>query len=102
MRAAMIFLLLGCFTFGQTGTADKSPSAALRIELRTGAVHVRMTDEIVVSLFFRSPDKATTIWNALFWAGSTGLELQVIDSSGHRVEHTVVPYEPMPPDVTGK
>lgn len=102
MKAAMIFLLLSSITFGQTGAADKSPSAALRIELRTSSVQVRMSDEIVVSLFFRSPDKTTTIWNALFWAGSTGLELQVFDSSGHRLEHTVVPYEPMPPDLTGK
>ena len=61
-----------------------------------------MTDEIAVSVFFRSPDKTTTIWNALWWAGSTGLGLQVFDSSGHQVEHTVVPSEPIPPDLTGK
>jgi len=98
----MIFVLLSGITFGQTGSANKSPSAALRIELRTNSIQVRTTDEIVVSLFFRSPDKTTTIWNAVFWAGSKGLELQVFDSSGHQVEHTVVPYEPMPPDLTGK
>ena len=102
MKPAMMFLLLSSIAFGQTESADKSPSAALRIELRTSSVQVRMTDEIVVSLFFRSPDKTTTIWNALWWAGSTGLELQVFDSSGHQVEHTVVPSEPLPPDLTGK
>jgi len=102
MKAAMLFLLLGSTTIGQTGSAGKSPSAALRIELRTNSVQVRTTEEIVVSVFFRSPDKTTTIWNALWWAGSTGLELQVFDSSGHQVEHVVVPSEPMPPDLTGK
>lgn len=102
MKAVMIFLLLSTIAFGQTESADKSPSAALRVELRTSSVQVRMTDEIVVSLFFRSPDKTTTIWNALWWAGSTGLELQVFDSSGHPVKHTVVPSEPIPPDLTGK
>lgn len=101
MKVTLIFVLLSSVTFGQTGSSHKLPSP-LRIELRTNSAQVRMTDEIAVSVFFRSPDKTTTIWNALWWSGSTGLELQVFDASGHQLEHTVMPSEPMPPDLTGK
>jgi hypothetical protein len=98
MKAAILLLLLASIAFGQS----RSTTSALTTELRASAMHLRMSDEILVSVFFRSPKETTTIWNALWWGGSTGLELQVFDSSGHPVEHAVVPSEPMPPDLTGK
>ena len=102
MKPAMLLLLLGCLSYGQTLSTTKSASAALRMELRTSPMQVRMTDDMLVSVYFRSPDKPVTIWNALWWGGSTGLELWVFDSSGHRLQHTVVPSEPLPPDLSGK
>jgi hypothetical protein len=98
MKAAILLVLLGCTTFGQS----QSTTSALTIELRSTSVHLRMRDKIGLSVFFRSLKETTTIWNTLWWGGATGLELQVFDSSGHPVEHTVVPSEPMPPDLTGK
>jgi hypothetical protein len=98
MKAAILLLLLGSTTLGQS----QSTTSALTIELRATSVHLRMRDKIGLSVFFRSLKETTTIWNALWWGGATGLELQVFDSSGHPVEHTVVPSEPMPPELTGK
>jgi hypothetical protein len=92
---------LGCMPYGQTLSTTKSVSAPLRMELRTSS-QVRMTDDMLVSVYFRSPDKTVTIWNALWWSGSTGLELWVFDSSGHRLQHAVVPSGPLPPDPGGK
>jgi len=98
MKAAILLLLLVSITFGQS----RPRQSALTAELRASARHLRMSDEILVSVFFRSAKENTTIWNALWWSGSTGLELQVFDSAGHPVEHTVVPSEPMPPALNGK
>jgi hypothetical protein len=99
MKAALAFLLLGTFALGQTSPA----TGALRMELRASFVQIGMNQqEIVFSVFFRSPDKTTTIWNALWWGASTGLYLRVFDSSGHEVQHTVVPIDPMPPDLNGR
>ena len=102
MKPAMLLLLLGCVAYGQTLSTTKSASAPLRIELRTNSVRVRMTDDMLVSVYFRSPNETVTIWNALWWGGSTGLELWVFDSSAHRLQHAVVPSEPLPPDQSGK
>ena len=102
IKPAMLLLLLGCVSYGQTLSTTKSAAAPLRIELRTNSEQVRMTDDMLVSVYFRSPDKTVTIWNALWWGGSTGLELWVFDSSGHRLQHAVVPSEPLPPDLSGK
>lgn len=103
MKAAVILvLLLGSVGFGQTTSNTKSASAALITEIRASSVHVRMGDDMVISVYFRSPNKTTTIWNALWWGAATGLDLRVFDSSGHRVEHAVVPAEPLPPEISGK
>jgi hypothetical protein len=74
MKQAMLLLLLGCMPYGQTLSTTKSVSAPLRMELHTSS-QVRMTDDMLVGVYFRSPDKTVTIWNALWWSGSTGLEL---------------------------
>jgi hypothetical protein len=61
-----------------------------------------MSDKITVSVFLRSPDKTTTIWNALWFGIPSGISLQVLDSSGHEVPQVVVPVYPIPPDPDGK
>lgn len=103
MRAAAILVLfLSRLSFTQAASSTKSASPALITEVRASSVHVRMSEDIVVSVYFRSPHKTTTIWNALWWGGSTGLELGVFDSFGHQFQPAMPPIEPMPPHLTGK
>jgi hypothetical protein len=70
MKAVMLFMLLGSVAFCQTPSNAESPSTALRTELRTSSNQVRMIDEMVVTVFFRS-DKEITIWNFLEWGASS-------------------------------
>jgi hypothetical protein len=104
MRLILVFLLLLAGAFGTIRKSKQEISAnGLTVELRTSSNRLKVTDEVVVSVFFRSPHKSTTIWNALGWGGSTGLSLQVLDSSDHEVKTRFVQmYDVLPPDVTGK
>jgi hypothetical protein len=103
MKTATLLLLLVSASFGQTGSAGKSPSPALTAELRTSSSQVRMSDDLVLTVLFRSPDKDITIWNALGWGVSGGLYLHVRDSSGREVENGFADFfDPLPPDLTGK
>jgi len=101
MRGSTLFLILSSITLAQTTQPGKAPSRALTIQLRASSARVQMNDEMKVSVFFRSPD-TVTVWNALWWGGSTGLELEIFDSSGRQQKHAVAPSEPIPPDLTGK
>jgi hypothetical protein len=101
MKAAALFLLLSSIALAQAAPPGKIPSGALTIQLRASSARVKMNDEMKVSVFFRSPG-TVTIWNALWWGGSTGLELEIFDSSGRQQKHAVAPSEPIPPDLTGK
>ena len=103
MKAApILFLLLVSASFGQTDSASKSHSPALTMELRTSSNRVHLSDDIVLTVVFRSPDEIT-IWNALGWGASVGLYLHVWDSSGHEVENGFAPFfHPLPPDLNGK
>jgi hypothetical protein len=100
----MMFVLLTSGVFGQvTQLKQEITRDGLTVELRASSNRVQLTGEMVVTVFFRSPRTVTTIWNALGWSGSTGLYLQVLDSSGHEVKsHYPPPYDVMPPDETGK
>jgi len=103
MKAAMLILLLGSASFGQTAAIGKPTSASLRIELRTSPAQVRMSDDVALSVFFYSPNKQVTIWNALAWGVTAGLYLTVFDSSGRQVRNNFAPFfHPVPPDITGK
>lgn len=102
MKTALLVLLFGGFCFGQNVLTARSAPAPLTVEVRTNSSRVRMSDKIFLSAYFRSPDKVLTIWNALWWGGSTGLELVVVDSSGHKSQPPLSPIDPMPPDLTGK
>ncbi len=104
MKAVMLLLLLGSATFAQTGSpSGGSSSAALRTEIRASADQVGMTDDIAVTVFFRSPEKDITIWNVLEWGATAGLYLKVVDSAGHEVHNDFAPFlHPLPPDLTGK
>jgi len=101
MRGSTLFLILSSITLAQAAPPGKIPSGALIMQLRASSARVQMNDEMKVSVFFRSPD-TVTIWNALWWGGSTGLELEIFDSSGRQQKHAVAPSEPIPPDLTGK
>ena len=101
MKTAILVLLFGGLCCGQNTLTTKSAPAPLTVELRTNSARLRMSDRIFLSVYFRSPDRVT-IWNALWWGGSTGLELVVVDSSGHRLQPPIPPIDPMPPDLTGK
>lgn len=83
--------------------AGRESAAGLKIELRPISPHVRSTEDIIVTVLFRSPEQDTTIWNALGWSPSTGLSLQVFDSTGHRVSTDFLStFHPLPPDRGGK
>jgi hypothetical protein len=103
MKFAILILVLISGTFVQFANSEKTASDRLRIELRASASRVRMTDEIMLTVFFRSPEREVTIWNALGWGAPAGLYLQVLDSSGREVRNDFAPFfHPMPPDETGK
>jgi hypothetical protein len=104
MRAAIVFLILMNSAFGQVVNASKETSAeGLTVEVRMSSSHVQLTDEISVSVYFRSPEKEITIWNALDWGAPAGLHLLVLDSSGHEVRNDFVQmFHPLPPDMTGR
>lgn len=103
MRIALIFMVIIGGAFSQIARAQKwDKTDRLVVELRVSPDHVRLADEVVVSVFFRSPKKAVTIWDALGWNASTGLSLHVLDRSGHLVKEFSQMYDLAPPDVTGK
>jgi hypothetical protein len=102
MKAVMLFMLLGSVALCQMTSKAEGPSTALRTELRTSSNQIRMLDEVVVTVFFRS-DKEITLWNFLKWGAPAGLYLRVLDSSGREVQNTFAPFlHPLPPDLTGK
>jgi len=103
--AVLALMLIPCFAvvIGQCADSGKTSSNRLKIELRANASRVRMNEDMLLTLFFRSPEKEVTIWNALEWGAPTGLFLQVLDSSGREVRnYSTPPFYPVPPDLTGK
>src|SRR5712671_624017 len=103
MKLAIVSLVLANIALGQYSDSVKSSAAPLRIELRTNGNRFRMTDSIAVTVFFRSPEREVTIWNALEWGNSAGLYLQVFDSSGKEVQNSFAPFfHPVPPDLRGR
>jgi hypothetical protein len=104
MRAAIAFLVLVSSAFCQDGNSSMETAVpSLRLQVRTSSTHLRMTDKIVVTIFFRSPEKDITIWNALGWGPAAGLHLQISDASGREVQNDFVEmHHPLPPDRTGK
>ena len=103
MKLVILVLALLSSALGQSATSSKDDSDRLRIELRAKAAQVRMSDDVVLTVFFRSSEKKITIWSALGWSAAVGLYLQVFDSSGHEVPISFGPiYDPMPPDLSGK
>jgi len=103
MKLAILLLVLMSSAFGQVANSEKTGLHWLSIDLRVAASRVRMRDEPMLTVFFRSPDREVTIWNALAWGAPAGLYLQVLDSSGHEVRNDFAPFfHPMPPDETGK
>lgn len=103
MRLAMIFVVIIGGVFSQVAKAQKvDKTDRLIVELRVNSHHVRLTDDVVTTVFFRSPKKDVTIWNALGWNASTGLSLEVLDHSGHQVKEFLEMYDLAPPDETGK
>jgi len=102
VKTCIVFLLL-LNSLGHVGNSTEDPNGRLRIELRTTANPVRLTDDLGVTVVFRSPEKGVTIWNALGWGSGVGLYLQVLDSSGSEVQNDFHPfYHALPPDETGK
>lgn len=103
MRLTILVMLFVSALFGQVASSEGAHSGdGLVVELRTGADLVQLTDDLIVTVVFRSPLKITTIWNALGWGVATGLRLQVLDSSGREVRSNYAPmYHVVPPDMTG-
>src|SRR5260370_9290787 len=103
MKLAILILVLISGMFVQFANSEKTASDRLRIELRASASQVRMMDEIMLTVFFRSPEREVTIWNAFGWGAPAGLYLQVLDSSGREVRNDFAPFfHPRPPAQTGK
>jgi hypothetical protein len=102
MKAVILLLVLVNSAFGQAAEPPKKGSG-LRVEVRTSSPHVRITDDVTVTVFFRSPEKEVTIWNFLEWAPAAGIYLRVVDSTGKEVPSDFAPFiHPIPPDLTGK
>jgi hypothetical protein len=103
MKLAILLLILTSSALGQVA-AEKAGSDRLRIELRTSASRVAMTENLNLTVFFRSPERGmVTIWNALDWGAPAGLYLQVLDSAGREVRNSFAPFfHPLPPDENGK
>jgi hypothetical protein len=100
--AIILFVLVNC-AFAQSADADEAASRRLTIEVRASSNSVRMTNDVTLAVFFRSPERVVTIWNALGWGAPAGLYLQVLDSSGREVRNDFAPFfHPLPPDQTGK
>ncbi len=103
MRLAAVLIVIIAGASGQVAKAQKERSAdRLQVELRISSHQVHLTDNVLTTVFFRSPQKAVTIWDALGWNPSTGLSLRVLDPSGHQVREFSQTYDLAPPDETGK
>ena len=103
MRIALIFMVIISGAFGKVAKAQKgSGTDGLIVELRVSSHNVRLTDDVVTTVFFRSPKKEVTIWDALGWNASTGLSLEVLDYPGHQIKEFLQMYDLAPPDETGK
>ena len=104
MRSMMLFVLLMGGPFGQMAQSQPAITRdGLSVEVRLGSSRVKLTDNLAVTVIFRSPGKITTIWNALGWGIPTGLRLQVLDASGHEIRSDYsLSYHIVPPDLTGK
>ena len=104
MKFSILILVLVSGSFAQSANPEKAGLNRLRIELRAGASRVAMTENLNLTVFFRSPETgAVTIWNALDWGAPAGLYLQVLDSSGREVRNDFAPFfHPLPPDENGK
>src|SRR5438309_2168666 len=104
MKLAVLFLILTSGAFGQLSASKRGGSDRVRIELRASASRVTITENLTLTVLFRSPENgAVTIWNALDWGAPAGLYLQVLDSSGREVRNDFVPFfHPLPPDENGE
>jgi len=103
MKAAIACIVLMSSAFSQVAHSRTHPSAGLSVEVRASSTQVEMTEEIALTVIFRSPEKEITIWNALGLGAPAGLSLKVFDSSGQEVQNDFAPfYHPVPPDETGK
>jgi hypothetical protein len=104
MKSVMAFLLLICSALSHAPTLlGQTAHGGLRVEIRTSSSHVHLADQIGVTVLFRSPERAVTIWNALGWGASAGLHLQILDSSEHEIQSDFTQmFHPLPPDRTGK
>lgn len=101
MKGVVVFLALFGSAFSQVSRSQ--PHDGLEVELRTNSAEVRITDEVTVTVFFRSPEREITIWNFLEWGAPAGLYLKVLDSTGREVRNSFAPFlHPLPPDPTGK
>lgn len=104
MKIAMVFMLLMADAFSQVPQSHQaSTSDGLVVELRTNSNRVQLTDDLAITVLFRSPGKTITIWNALIWGVTPGLQLRVLDSSGHEVDSDYRPlYDFGIPDTHGR
>ena len=105
MRSVLVvaFMLLSQPLFGQVVPAHRGQATnGLTVELRTGASRAHLADKLVVSVFFRSPRRSVTIWNAFGWNAQAGLSLKVIDASGHQVSEYYEMGDYAPPDLSGR
>ena len=101
MRTVILLFVLANSAFGQAAKPMKKGSGLI-VEVRASS-HVRMADDVTVTVFFRSPDREVTLWNFLEWAPAAGIYLRVVDSTGKEVPSDFAPFiHPLPPDLTGK
>src|SRR5581483_3264906 len=102
-KVAFLLLILVSSALAQSADSQRTGSDRLKVELRASPSRVQMTGEVTLTVFFCSPERGVTIWNALGWGAPAGLYLQVLDSEGREVQNGFAPFfHPMPPDETGK
>jgi hypothetical protein len=103
MKVVVVFLALINGILGQVARSAQTTPDGLTVELRMSSPQIRITDEVVATVFFRSPEREVTIWNFLEWGAPAGLYLKIVDSTGKEVRNDFAPFlHPLPPDLTGK
>ncbi len=105
MRRIVIAIALALspsFIFGQVEQSGRGNFVnKLTVQLRSSSDHVRLGDDVLISVFFRAPRGSVTLWNAFGWSSSTGMSLRVMDTSGHQVKEFTQMFDVLPPDESG-
>jgi hypothetical protein len=104
MKAAALFALIVAVSLGgmaqpSSGNVKVPPPT---IELHARDCHIRLGDDLYLSMVIRSRERSVTIWNSLgWWNYNSGFGLQVLGADGREMKRYYDPYEIIPPSESG-